>query len=50
MSSQNTCVSGLSVSTREAMLAAWLQDQLPILLAAPSESNSDEPEEEVKVN
>jgi hypothetical protein len=50
MGSQNPNISDLSVSMREAMFAAWLQDQLPILLAAPSEPDSDKPEEKVKVN
>lgn len=50
MSSQNSYVSDLSVSTREAMFAAWLQDQLPILLAEPFEPDDCESEEEAKIN
>jgi hypothetical protein len=50
MSSQNSYVTDLSVSTREAMFAAWLQDQLPILLAEPFELDDCEPEKETRVN
>ena len=42
--------SDLSMSTRQAMLDAWFQDYLPILLSDTDELNDSKNEEEIKVN
>jgi hypothetical protein len=40
----------LSISTRQAMLDAWLQEYLPILLSDPDKLDGSEDKEEAKVN